>query len=159
MTGNGVVLGNAQQPLVAATSAGHQGSESSYLDPRFVAMLRGVAVQSGWSRVFHPIWEGPTGWIVTYRHSPKSTHFAAHPYLSLAYVHNPLKPVYVECGAVWNDDPAAKQHVWELFKQAPPPLGYDPASIWSSVGDPAYGVLRLTPWRIATRGMKRWFMP
>lgn len=76
------------------------------------------------SRVLHPIWEGATGWIATTRHSPKSTHLAAHPYLSLAYVHDPFKPVYVECGAAWVDDPTTKQRVWELFKQAPPPLGY-----------------------------------
>jgi len=81
------------------------------------------------SRVLHPIWEGATGWIAPTRHSLKSMHLAAHPYLSLAYMHDPFKPVYVECGAVWDDDPHTKRRVWELFKQAPPPLGYDPASI------------------------------
>jgi hypothetical protein len=86
------------------------------------------------SRIVHPIWEGPTGWVVTRRYSPKAKHLAQNPYVSLAYM--------------WVDEPAAKQHVWDIFIAAPPPLGYDPASIFQAVDHPDSGVLKFTPWRI-----------
>jgi hypothetical protein len=42
--------------------------------------------------------------------------------------------------------------VWNLFKNAPEPLGYDPAAIgvpgWATPTSPAWAVLRLTPWRL-----------
>ncbi|GAB4204042.1 MAG: pyridoxamine 5'-phosphate oxidase family protein [Roseiflexaceae bacterium] len=100
------------------------------------------------SRVLHPLWEGATGWITTGRHSTKARHFAAHPYLSLAYVADPFKPVYAECHVAWEDDQATKRRVWDLFKHTPPPLGFDPAIIWPDVDNPEFGLLRLTPWRI-----------
>lgn len=100
------------------------------------------------SRVLHPIWEGTTGWIATRRTSPKSRHLAHNSFVSLAYVADPFKPVYVECRATWDDTPASKERIWNLFKQTPPPLGYDPGMIWPCVDDPDYGLLHLTPWRI-----------
>ena len=100
------------------------------------------------SRVLHPIWEGATGWITTRRRSPKIKHLAANPHMSLAYIADPFKPVYVECRAVWNDDLATRQRIWDLLKNTPEPLGFDPALTWGDVEDPENGVLRLTPWRI-----------
>lgn len=32
---------------------------------------------------------------------------------------------------------------------APPPLGFDPASMFGEVGNPGYAVLRFAPYRIA----------
>ena len=100
------------------------------------------------SRILHPIWEGLTGWIATRRHSPKAAHLARHPYVSLAYIADVVKPAYAECAAEWDDDLDTKRHVWELFRTAPPPLGYDPAPIFHAVEHPDFGVLKLTPWRI-----------
>lgn len=105
------------------------------------------------SRVLHPIWEvtgadAPVGWIGTRRHSHKTHHLEHNPYVSVAYVADPIKPAYAECLAVWDDSPDAKAHVWELFRTAPPPLGYDPQPIYKSVDAPDFGVLRLVPWRI-----------
>lgn len=100
------------------------------------------------SRILHPIWEGPVGWVVTRRHSHKAKHLAQNPYVSLAYIADIAKPVYVDCLAEWADDPPTKQHVWDFFKAAPPPLGHDPGTIFQSVDDPGYGVLKLNPWRI-----------
>ncbi len=100
------------------------------------------------SRVLHPIWEGQTGWITTRRNVLKSKHLTRNPYVSLAYIADPFKPVYAECKAGWDDDPASKHRIWELFKGTPTPLGYDPGSIWRNPDDPDFGVLRLTPWRI-----------
>jgi general stress protein 26 len=100
------------------------------------------------SRVVHTIWEGNAGWIGARRHSPKGRDLAGNPCTSLAYIADLVRPVYLECIAGWADDAATKAHVWELFRAAPPPLGYDPAPIYSSVTAPDFGVLRLTPWRI-----------
>lgn len=101
------------------------------------------------SRVLHPIWEGATGWIGTHRNSYKQNHIAHNPYVSLAYIANVMQPVYVECTARWIDDLAQKQRIWHLFKQAPPPLGYDPAPTFGSPDHEHFGLLQLTPWRIA----------
>lgn len=104
------------------------------------------------SRVLHPIWEivndRPVGWIATGRQTLKAKHLAQHPYLSLAYIADPLKPLYVECHAAWADEAATKQRIWDWFGATPPPLGYDLAAFFGAVDNPAYGVLQLTPWRV-----------
>lgn len=98
------------------------------------------------SRVLHPIWEGKTGWIGTNRDSYKARHIAHNPHVSLAYIMDVARPVYVDCTAEWVDDPAEKQRIWDLFKDTPEPVGYDPGPIFGSLE--AFGVLKLTPWRI-----------
>lgn len=100
------------------------------------------------SRVLHPIWEGATGWIATRPYSFKAKQLARNPYVSLAYVADPVKPVYADCVATWHDDPRDKEHVWNLFRSALPPRGYDPTPIFHAVDHPDFGVLKLTPWRI-----------
>ena len=110
------------------------------------------------SRILHPIWEGATGWIGTRRHSHKAKHLAHNPYISLAYIADVAKPVYVDCLAEWVDDLATKQRLWDMFKAAPPPLGYDPAPLFQSVDHPNFGVLKLTPWRVEVANLpsERW---
>ena len=81
------------------------------------------------SRILHPIWEGAVGWIGTNRNSYKAQHLAQNPYVSLAYITDLFKPVYVDCSAVWVDDLAEKQRIWELFQDfrlphPRPPLQY-----------------------------------
>ncbi len=100
------------------------------------------------SRVLHPIWEGSTGWILTWRNTLKAKHIAQNPHISLAYVGEPLKPVYADCTAEWIDDLETKQHAWDMFKAAPEPLGFDPALIFETVDHPNLGLLKLTPWRL-----------
>jgi hypothetical protein len=104
--------------------------------------------------VLHTIWElepgasAPTGWIATRPASPKGRDIAGNPFVSLAYVQDVVHPLYAECKASWATDLSTKERVWQLFKAAPPPLGYDPAPIFGSVDGPEFGVLRLEPWRI-----------
>ena len=100
------------------------------------------------SRILHPIWEGATGWIGTHRNSHKAKHLARNPHLSLAYVSQVTTPVYVDCTAEWIDDLSEKKRIWTLFKTAPEPLGYDPASTFGSYDHENFGLLKLTPWRI-----------
>lgn len=100
------------------------------------------------SRVLHPIWEGSTGWIGTHRNSHKARHLAKNPQVSLAYIANVMNPVYVDCTAEWIDDMSQKQRIWDMFRNAPEPLGYDPALTFGSVDHENFGLLKLTPWRI-----------
>lgn len=100
------------------------------------------------SRILHPVWEGQIGWLTTQRGSPKVRHLAVNPHLSLAYTAEPFKPIYVECRAVWDDDPATREHVWALLKRLPEPIGFDPAAAWAHIDEAEVGVLQLMPWRI-----------
>jgi hypothetical protein len=100
------------------------------------------------SRILHPIWEGSTGWIGTHRNSHKSHHLEGNPHVSLAYIADVMKPVYVDCVTQWIDDLGEKQRIWALFKNTPPPLGYDPAHDYISPDHENFGLLKLTPWRI-----------
>jgi general stress protein 26 len=100
------------------------------------------------SRVLHPLWEGKTGWILTWPMSHKSKHLAKNPYVSLAYLKNPIEPVYVDCKAEWENDANEKRRIWDLFSNTPPPVGYDPSVAFESVDNPKFGVLKLIPWRI-----------
>ena len=107
------------------------------------------------SRILHPTWEagtsGPLGWIGTRRATLKAQHLLIQPYVSLAYVAEIAKPVYVDCRAVWVDDPAAKQRIWDRFKTAPAPMGYDPGTMFKDLDD--FGLLHLIPWRIEVRSL------
>jgi general stress protein 26 len=100
------------------------------------------------SRIVHPIWEGARGWATARPRSLKAKHLAHNSYVSLAYVSEIARPVYVDCKAEWEIDPAKKRQVWELFRSSAPPLGFDPANIFEGVNDPEFGVLRFTPWRV-----------
>jgi hypothetical protein len=44
--------------------------------------------------------------------------------------------------------PKDNDQITVLFGKVPPPLGYDLAAFFGNVDNPAYGVLRLTPWRV-----------
>jgi len=100
------------------------------------------------SRVLHPIWEGATGWIATHPHSLKARHLAHNPYISLAYVVNVHQPVYVDGRVEWVDNLDEKRRIWDLYKNTPPPLGFDPALDFISPDHPHFGVLKVIPWRI-----------
>lgn len=101
------------------------------------------------SRILHPVWDGEVGWIATGRNSFKAKHLAAHPYVALSYWDQSHQLAYAECDARWVDDQAEKQRVWDLVKNAPPPVGYDPALFWpEGPASPEFGALRLDPWRV-----------
>jgi general stress protein 26 len=100
-------------------------------------------------RILHPYWEGSTGWILTNRNSHKAKHLAASPWVSCSYWDPRHERVHAECRAEWVDEVAAKRRIWELFRNAPEPYGYDPIGFWpKGPDDPGTGLLRLEPWRI-----------
>jgi len=98
--------------------------------------------------MLHPIWEGTTGWIATGRQSFKAKHIANNAFVSVTYWDTDHEQIYAECKASWDDSEESKQKIWDLYKGSPEPLGYDLKIFWSDPGDPAFGLLKLTPWRI-----------
>lgn len=100
------------------------------------------------SRVLHPWWEGATGWVTTRRGSPKVKHLAGNPHLSLAYIADVFRPIYVECTAEWVGDLDERRRVWDVLRNLPAPMGFDPSETWGDIADPENGLLKLTPWRI-----------
>jgi general stress protein 26 len=107
------------------------------------------------TRILHPIWEGTTGWIATGRHTLKTKHLAKNRHVSLTYWDPQHEIIHVEATAEWDDNIEQKKRIWDLYKNTPPPLGYDPGMIWSGgPEDPGFGLLKLTPWRIQLFGIR-----
>ncbi len=100
------------------------------------------------SRLVHPVWEGSTGWIISWPKTPKAKHLAHNPHVSLAYVQDKNKPVYVEATAEWLTDRDEQWRVWEYYKVAPPPMGFDPEPHFGSIDHEYFGLLKVIPWRI-----------
>ena len=97
------------------------------------------------SRIVHPIWEGQTVWICTYD-DMKRKDLERNPHVSLGYIGESLKPVYVECTGKFVHDLAERQRIWEYCKTLPEPMGFDPGIIWSGLD--VFYLLKLTPWQI-----------
>ena len=100
------------------------------------------------SRVMHLVWDGPTGWVITSPGSYKRQHLVKNPYVSLAYISNPMKPVYADCKAGWINEPDEKHRIWRLHQTLPPPLGFDPTPHYGTIQHEHFGLLSFTPWRI-----------
>jgi general stress protein 26 len=100
------------------------------------------------SRIMHPIWDGSIGWVISWPESHKAKHLVHNPYVSLAYIHDKNKPVYVDAVAEWIDNVTEKHRIWELHKTTTPPLGFDPQPHYGTINHQYYGLLRFTPWRI-----------
>ncbi|MEZ4502400.1 MAG: pyridoxamine 5'-phosphate oxidase family protein [Dehalococcoidia bacterium] len=106
------------------------------------------------SRILHPlwVWEGDdlVGWIATSPTPTKRAHIEAHPYVSVNYWTPEHDTCVAECRASWGFDDETRTRVWNLFKDAPPPVGYDPAMVptWPGPTDDNFAVLRLEPWHL-----------
>jgi hypothetical protein len=133
---------------------------SDQIAPAFVAMAHrivwSVAATTGSSgqpatRVLHPIWEWDgtslSGWIATSPQSPKARDLASNPSMSITYWDATHDTCTADCDTAWEDSPEERAAGWDRFKQAPAPVGYDPAIIpgWTDPQVPAFGILRLTP--------------
>lgn len=99
------------------------------------------------SRVVHPIWvrEGDhlVGWVITRPTPLKRENLAASPFASASYWDPQHDVAVAECAATWGDD---LEPAWRALRDAPPPLGYDPATIFPDGAGAA--VIRLDPWRL-----------
>lgn len=106
------------------------------------------------SRILHPIWEWDgeelVGWVGTGPTPLKRSHLEAHPYISLNYWTPSHDTCVAECRAQLLYDGDTRRRIWDLFKETPPPVGYDPAMIpvWDSPTSESFAVLKLEPWRL-----------
>ena len=106
------------------------------------------------TRILHPVWlwDGArlTGWIATAPTPLKRAHLAKSPNLSLSYWTPTHDTAQAECRAELFFDLPTRERVWNLLKDAPAPVGYDPAIIpgWTSPAVDAFAALRVEPWRI-----------
>jgi hypothetical protein len=107
------------------------------------------------SRVLHPYWEwdGTTlaGWIATGPTPMKRAHLERTPFVSVGYWATNHDTCVAECKATWYFDDDTRDRVWQLFKDAPAPVGYDPAIIpaWADgPRSPQFAALRLEPWHL-----------
>lgn len=106
------------------------------------------------SRILHPIWEWDgaqlVGWIATGPTPAKRAHLDASPYSSVNYWSPSHDTCVAECRTTWAFDDETRTRIWNLFLNAPEPVGYDPSIIpaWGSPTNDAFAVLRLEPWRV-----------
>ena len=104
------------------------------------------------SRVLHPIWvqdgDRLEGWIATGPTPFKRAHLQASPHIALNYWDPSQDTCVAECRAEWAFDDETRTRVWNLFKDGPEPVGYDPAMIpvWESPTDDSFAALCLDPW-------------
>ena len=106
------------------------------------------------SRVLHPIWQWDgsilTGWVATGPTPTKRAHLAASPHISCNYWSPNQDTCVAECQAEWAFDDETRAMVWNLFRDGPAPVGYDPAMIpgWDNAASPNFAALKLHPWRL-----------
>lgn len=106
------------------------------------------------SRILHPIWqwdgERLVGWIATSPTPIKRAHLGASPFASVSYWAPNHDTCVAECRAELHYDDETRTMVWNMFANAPEPVGYDPRIIpaWTSPTAPAFVALRLEPWRL-----------
>ena len=107
------------------------------------------------SRILHPIWQwdgtGLVGWIATGPTPVKRDHLDRNPYLSASYWAPTHDTCVADCRTSWFLDDETRTWLWQLYKEAPAPVGYDPAIVpaWSGgPSSPAFAALRLEPWRL-----------
>ncbi len=107
------------------------------------------------TRILHPLWlwdgDELSGWIATGPTPVKRAHLDAHPYVSCSY----WRPNHDTCSAdgraEWAFDDETRTTVWNLFKDAPAPVGYDPAivPVWADgPTSPSFAALRVYPERL-----------
>lgn len=107
------------------------------------------------TRILHPIWEWDgsslVGWIATGATSLKTKHLAHTPQVSLTYWTENHDTCSAEATASMHTDDETCTWLWDRFKDAPAPVGYDPAIIppWSGGAlSPEFGAMRLEPTRL-----------
>jgi general stress protein 26 len=86
--------------------------------------------------------------VISWPQSHKAKHLAHNPHVSLAYLPDKARPVYIECVAEWITERTEQQRVWTLHQTIPPPLGFDPQPHYGTLDNHDFGLLRFTPWRI-----------
>jgi len=90
------------------------------------------------------------GFIGTTPTPIKRAHLAHSKALSVNYWAPNHDTCVAECRARWAFDDETRVRIWESFKAAPEPLGFDPALIptWDGPTTESFAVLELAPWHL-----------
>jgi len=102
------------------------------------------------TRIVHPVWDGPVGWLGTRAGTPKLAHLARHADVSLMYWDPDHEQVTIDARATIESSPAACRAAWAALQAPDPPYGFDPEPIWP--GGPEgedFVAIRLVARRIA----------
>lgn len=107
------------------------------------------------SRILHPYWQWDgdelVGWIATGPTPAKRADLSNNPHMSLSYWAPTHDTCTADCTVEWLPQDEDRVRVWDLFVNAPPPVGYDPAIVppWKDgpLSD-AFMPVRLDPWRL-----------
>lgn len=106
-------------------------------------------------RILHPFWQWDgsklVGWIATGPTPTKVANLEHSPFVSVTYWQPNHDTCTAECRATWAFDDETRTRVWQMFVDAPAPVGYDPAIVPPWAGgptSPAFAALRLDPWRL-----------
>lgn len=106
------------------------------------------------TRVLHPLWEWDgeqlVGWVATSQTPVKTRDLNNSPYVSCSYWDPTHDTCQVEASTSWHLDDETRTRIWNLFVDAPAPVGYDPSIIpqWTSPIEEPFAVLRLDPVRL-----------
>lgn len=107
------------------------------------------------TRILHPLWQWDgdelRGVIATGPTPIKRADLDHRPFASCNYWSPSQDVATADCAVSWSFDDQSCTEVWEAFKAAPEPVGYDPAIIEPWAAGPtsdAFAVLRLRPYRL-----------
>ena len=105
------------------------------------------------TRIVHPVWDGPVGWLGSRAGTPKLAHVTEHPDVSLLYWDPDHEQVTIDARATVMSSLASRRAAWAALQVPPPPYGFDPAPIWPGgpEGDD-FVAIRLEAHRIALFG-------
>ena len=95
-------------------------------------------------RLVHPTWEGDVLWFATSRSSPKATQLAANPAIDVQFQVSPPEFIHIMASGTAEllDDPATREHVWEV-------MDYDLADFWpDGPGAEDFVAVKITPHRV-----------
>ena len=139
-------------------------SDLAVVAPAFVEMAHRIvwatvatvdATERPRGRILHPFWQWDgtalQGWIATGRTPTKRADLDHSPFVSVTYWAPNHDTCTAECEATWAGDDDTRRYVWDLFKNGPDPVGYDPAIVPAWRDGPtsaAFAALRLVPWRL-----------
>jgi len=95
-------------------------------------------------RLVHPTWEGEVLWFATAKSSPKARQLAANSGIDVQFQVAPPDFVHILVAGTAEllDDPATREHVWEV-------MDYDLADFWpDGPGTEDFVAVKITPRRV-----------
>ena len=106
------------------------------------------------TRIVHPVWDGPNGWMGTRSGTLKVRHLEQTPYVSFMYWDPRHQQVSIDATATVCTDLASRQEAWRAMAAPDEPYGYDPATIWpAGAEDDGFTAVRLVANRVTIFAM------